>query len=129
MHRKITNTAPKCFPDVKNPFGGEGFSPGRFRGARGLPRAAKTITRQQKRGRSARRLYLLDVHQLGLVDLGDGDVVLGGDGEAALGEAEAWVRWGQRERDRRLWPRLWPRGSRAAAAAAYHVGVDIDSCV
>lgn len=29
--------------------------------------------------------HLLDVHQLGLVDLGDGDVVLGSDGEAALG--------------------------------------------
>ena len=30
--------------------------------------------------------HLLNVHQLRLVDLGDGDVVLGRDGEAALGE-------------------------------------------
>lgn len=29
--------------------------------------------------------HLLDVHQLSLVDLSNGDVVLGGDGKAALG--------------------------------------------
>lgn len=32
--------------------------------------------------------YLFNVYQLGLVDLGDGDVVLGSDGESPLEKAE-----------------------------------------
>lgn len=37
----------------------------------------------------AQHPHLFDVYQLGLVDLRDGDVVLGSDGEAPLGKAEA----------------------------------------
>jgi len=41
--------------------------------------------RGSARPRRRAAFYLLDVHQLRLEDLRDGDVVLGGDGEAALG--------------------------------------------
>lgn len=79
--------------------------------------------------------HLLDVNQLGLVDLRDGDVVLGRDGEPPLGRTEvcegrsphlahshnvgtAAVPWIHS-------PALCP----ASGAASYHVGVDIDSCI
>ena len=37
---------------------------------------------------STQHLYLFNVHQLGLVDLRDGDVVLGSDSESPLEKAE-----------------------------------------
>lgn len=46
--------------------------------------------------------HLLNIHQLSLVDLSDGDVVLGRDGEAPLGKQRVHVRWGPHSTARRF---------------------------